>query len=272
MQAGYEDEFDKLGQGVIAKPIITLGTKAAPAIAKAAPAAAKKGLGFFARHGKRLLYGLTGKGLGKAPSMEALRELKMPGAVMKTTKELTEEAAGELASPTRSPLQWLRTKATGKAPSQEAIKNLVSRRKTEQQAANELLRLTGGHLPGTAKAMVTKPIQTMGASFKSMGPGEKAFLGGYTAYELAGMRNFDEMTPEERGEYLARAAAGVPLWLGTGGLPLLPQLAAWELGGRPIEAAGGAIGKAVGGEPATEQTLTPEQAQILRQQIKGESQ
>lgn len=271
-RAGYEDELEKIAGAEMAliRPALFLGERLGPSIVKAAPVVSKavKPVG---RLGQRLAYGLTGRapGLDKAPSRAALKNIGIEAAETKGTHAIEKEVAEELKSPLRSPVQWIKKKVTGKGPSADVVQALTKRKQEEAAAAEKLFELTGGHLPGSIKAMATKPIQTMGASYKSMGPGQKAFLTGITAYEAAGLRDLDEMSPEERGAYIARTAAGVPLWLGTGGISgFVPSLAAWELGGRPVEAVGGAIGKAIGG---TAPELTPEQIQQMRNDLGGQS-
>ena len=290
IRSGYDDELEKIAGAEMAfiRPALFLGEKVAPAVLKAAPALGKAvskavpAIGGAAEKaapavveaarpvtnfGKRLSYGLTGRapGLGKAPTRGALKGIGIEAAESKGVHTIKKEVAKELESPLRSPIQWAKKKITGKGPSASVVEALTKRKQEEAAAAEKLFELTRGHLPGSIKAMATHPLQTMGASYKSMGPGTKAMLTGMTAAEVAGLRDLDEMSPEEKGKYLARTAAGVPLWLGTGGISgMIPSIAAWELGGRPAEALGGVVGKAVGGpQPA----LTPEQLTQMRTEL-----
>lgn len=273
VQSAYQDEQEKLAQwaalgrlGVVAGKNLPRALPAAKRIAgKAAPRVlpALRGVG---RWGQKQLYGLVGRapGFGKAPTSEALKRIGVRGAGAPMAKGEATRKATEQAGKWH---QRLARRVTGKSEKQQ-IADIAGKMRGEEEAGRELFRLTGGSLPGTVKAMATKPGQVMAKSFESMPTWEKAMLGGMSAYELAELRKLEELSPEERGGMIARKAVSVPLWLGTGGVAgFLPMMGAWTAGDVAAEEAGKAIGRAAeGNQPSN---ITPEQIQQLRQQLQA---
>jgi hypothetical protein len=261
-ESAYDDELEKLGVGFLARS----AAAAAPQLLRGlrgAGGAAKSIGGAASRTAARQQYAL---GLGSRG--KSLAELGIPGAKPMSRVQRAVEAQKQLGSFWTSPIKRTKQLIRGHgATSAEKIEQMEKIR-AQQEAAQKMFQLTKGTIPGTAKALVTHPVQTIGAGYKTMSPSEKVLFGGFgamTAHDIATMK---DLPPEEKAERLARAGVGTALWPASGGLTMLPQIGMW-MGG---EEAAGRVAKAIAPKtskkPAQPQhQLTPEEITAIREGV-----
>ena len=261
-ESAYDDELEKLGVGFLARS----AAAAAPQLLKAirgTGGTAKSISGAASRAVARQQYSL---GLGSRG--KSLAEIGIPGAKPKSQIQRAVEAQKQLGSFWTSPIKRTKQLIRGRgATSGEKIKQMEKIREQEE-AAQKMFQLTKGTIPGTAKALVTHPLQTIGAGYKTMSPSEKVLFGGFgamTAHDVATMK---DLPPEEKAERLARAGVGTAFWPASGGLTMLPQIGMW-MGG---EEAAGQVAKALATKASKKPTqpqyqLTPEEITSIREGV-----
>jgi hypothetical protein len=262
VETAYYDELQKLGYlGVMsqvprwAQVAIKAGKPAAAILPFLAETGVRAG-GAVGRFGARQRYamglGVKGAKAGTPEQAARLGELAIPGAKPIDPSKIRAQAIAEEQSKL---IPRIKRKIKGEklvhgTPSTE--KALAAREAKilgKQQAEAKLHELTKGTLPGTIKAMVTRPGQVMGAGWKAMSPLEKTFVGGSGVLAARDLSQLQGKTPEEKAESISRAATLAPLWIASGGMTALPSMALW-MGGDELAAAGARrIGKAIGGSP-----------------------
>lgn len=302
-ESAYQDELEKLASGALVGGFGRLAAKVTPWLTKSLPKAVASGArsvpttagaatkpGLLGRFVTRQTHALgLGKSLPAGATAEqiAAHEARLAHAgvtgakpiyqqgttklLPEVEKEIAEEAAKKAKTGWGSRLK--RVVQGGKFDEASEAARIGKQLTSEREAARRMYELTGGSIPGSAKALLTSPIQTMGAGWKSMPTWQKYLMGGFGAMQAKELAEMEGKTPEEKAEIIARSAVLAPLWLGTAGIaPLLPSTAAW-LGGEEAAVHGAkALARATHpGQYPKKYELTADDVQAIREQALQEA-